>query len=78
MTICTHPNVLMYFKTKRKKIQADVIKVLLAFIYSHVIHRGNISSAFYGKHRSLAARPGKPSNIKTKLHQALRSVLVML
>lgn len=67
MAVCTYPNVIMYFTTKKKKIQGIVKQILLTFSCRHDIHSGNISSAFYGKHRSLAARPGKTSNIRTKL-----------
>lgn len=41
MTVCTQPNLFVFFKPKRNKIQTDVINVLLAFI-----HSGNTSSAF--------------------------------
>lgn len=56
MAVCSYQNVIMYFKTKRKKIQADVKKILLNFSHRHDIHNSSISSVFYGKHRSLAAR----------------------
>lgn len=63
----------MYFKTKRKNIQGDVKKKLLLVI-DMIFTVAIFKSAFFcfnllfnEKHRCLAARPGKFSNMRTKL-----------